>query len=134
MLFVFNGQGVQYVRMCNHCHPMPKARKSVCCQEIDKIKDLLVGDPVSQSNTLHMEFPNACLSRVVLLIASYDHRHHYGTDDIPADENRLTLYAVNYEFLYSMIFTECSDFWHTDNYLSGDTWAYTDVLCFLPVQ
>ena len=94
---------------------MPTARESVCCQEIDKIKDLLVGGLVPQCITLHMEFPNACLSRVVLLIASHGHRHHYGTDDIPADENRLTLYAFNCEFLYSIIFIECSDFWHIDN-------------------
>ena len=65
---------------------LPPARESVCCQEIDKIKDLLVGDPVPLCITLHMEFPNACLSRVVLLIVSHSHRHHYGTDDILADE------------------------------------------------
>jgi len=93
---------------------MPTARESVCCQEIDNIKDLLVGDPVPQC-TLHMEFPNACQSRVVLLIASNGHQHYYGTDDILADKNRLTLYAIHCEFLCNIIFTECSDFWHADN-------------------
>jgi len=53
----------------------------------------LVGDPVPQC-TLHMQFPNACLSRIVLLIASHGHRHHYGSDDIPADENKLTLNTI----------------------------------------
>jgi len=73
---------------------MPTARESVCCQEIDKIKGRLVGDSVPQCITLHMEFPNAYLSRVVLLITSHGHRHHYGIDDILADENRLTLYVT----------------------------------------
>ncbi|XP_065899014.1 uncharacterized protein [Dysidea avara] len=71
-----------------HCQPMPTARESVCCQEIDEIKGLLVGDPVPVCITQHMDFANACLCRVVLLIASHGHRHHYGTSDIPAEENR----------------------------------------------
>jgi len=44
-----------------------------------------------------------CLSRVLLLITSHGHQHHYGTDDIPADENRLTLYAVNCELQNAQI-------------------------------
>jgi len=38
MLFVFDGLGVRAIT----------ARESVCCQEIDKIKDILVGDFVPE--------------------------------------------------------------------------------------
>jgi len=94
MLFVFNGPGVRTIT-ATQCQQLENRF------EIDRIKDLLVGDPIPQYIKLHMEFPNACLSRLVLLIASHGHRHHYGTDDMPPDENRVTLYAVNCEFLYN---------------------------------
>ena len=58
-----------------------------CCQEIGKIRDLLSYDLAPTCITLHTDFANACLCRVVLLIASHSHWQHYGTDDMPADKN-----------------------------------------------
>ena len=52
------------------------------------MKALLVGNPVPASITHHLAFTNACLDTVVLTIAYHGHRHHYGTSDIPANENR----------------------------------------------
>ena len=48
---------------------MPTARECVCCQEIDKIKALLVGDPIPACITHHPEFSSACLCRTVLAMA-----------------------------------------------------------------
>ena len=31
--------------LCGHCQPMDTAQESICCIEIDKISDLLVGAP-----------------------------------------------------------------------------------------
>ena len=73
---------------CNFCQPMPTARESICCQELGNIRDLLIGDPVPACITLHTDFNSACLCRAVLLIAYHGHRHHYGTSDVPTDENR----------------------------------------------
>ena len=67
---------------------MPTARESVRCQEIDKIKNLLIGGPIPVCTKQHSDFTNACLCRVVLLIASHSYRHHYGAGDIAAKENR----------------------------------------------
>ena len=67
---------------------MLTARESICYQEIGEVKDLLGYDPAPACITIHTDFANACLCRVVLLIASHSHWHHYGTDDMPADENR----------------------------------------------
>ena len=74
--------------MCGHCQPMPTARECVCCQEIDKIKVLLVGDPTPVCITQHPEFSSACLCRTVLTIAYHSHQHRYGTSSMPTDENR----------------------------------------------
>ena len=52
------------------------------------MKALFVGDPVTACVTQHPAFTSACLCTVVLTIAYHSHRHRYGTDDIPADENR----------------------------------------------
>ena len=46
-------------------------RNPFCCKEIDKIQSLLVGDPSPTCITTHPEFPNACLSRMVLTIAMH---------------------------------------------------------------
>ena len=67
---------------------MPTPRESVCCQKIDEMKALLVGDPVPACITQRPAFTKACLDTVVLTIAYHGHRHRYGTSDIPADENR----------------------------------------------
>ena len=67
---------------------MDTVRESICCQEIEKIKDLLVGERPLVCITDHPEFPNACLSRTVLTIAFHGYSHHYGSSDIPIDENR----------------------------------------------
>jgi len=72
---------------------MPTARESVCCQEIDNIRVLLVGDPVPACITLHADFNSACLCTAVLLIASHGHWHHYGTSDFPTDENRYNSFS-----------------------------------------
>ena len=74
--------------MCGYCKPMPMARESICCQEIEQIKALLVDDPAPACITLHGEFSSACLCRTVLTIAYHSHRHHYGNSSIPTDENR----------------------------------------------
>ena len=73
---------------CGHCQPMPTVKKCVCCQEIDKIKVLLVGDPVPACITQHLEFSSVFLCRTVLTIAGHGHQHRYGTSSIPTDENR----------------------------------------------
>ena len=67
---------------------MDTARESICCKDIDKIDSLLVGDPPPTCITMHPEFSNACLSRMVLTIAWHGYRHHYGTRAVPSDENR----------------------------------------------
>ena len=78
--------------MCGQCQPMLTAQESVCCQEVDKVRDLLVGDPARSIQpwfaSRFTDFAKACLCRVILSIASHCHRHHYGTDDMPANENR----------------------------------------------
>ena len=72
--------------IANQCQRQESA--CVCCQEIDKIKALLVGDPIPACITHHPEFSSACLCRTVLTIAGHGHRHRYGTSSIPTDENR----------------------------------------------
>ena len=63
---------------CGYCRPMDTARESICCKEIDKIQSLLVRDLSLTCITTHPEFPNACLSRMVLTIA----RHEYTTMEL----------------------------------------------------
>ena len=77
---------VRCLRGC--CQTMSISRESVCCQEIDKMKALFVGDPLPACVTQHPAFTSACLCTVVLTIAYHSHRHRYTTDDISADENR----------------------------------------------
>ena len=45
------------VVIANQC----QRQESVCCQEIDKIKALLVGDPIPACITHHPEFSSACV-------------------------------------------------------------------------
>ena len=73
--------------LCGHCWPIDTVQESVCCNEIDNINDLLVGDPLP-SCTAYPEFAKACLNRMVLNIAFHAYRHHYGISDVPSDENR----------------------------------------------
>ena len=63
---------------------MDTARESICCKEIDKIQNLLVGDPSLTCITTHPEFPNACLSRTVLTIVM---PHEYTTMEPCRDVN-----------------------------------------------
>ena len=58
---------------CGYCKPMPTARESICCQEIEQMKALLVDDPAPACITLHGEFSSACLCRTVLTIAYHSH-------------------------------------------------------------
>ena len=62
--------------------------ESVCCQEIDNSRVLLVGDPLPACITLHTDFNSAFLCTVILLIAYHGDRHHYETSDVPTYENR----------------------------------------------
>jgi len=43
------------VATCNFCHSMPTSCESICCQELDNIRDLLVGDPVPAYITRHTD-------------------------------------------------------------------------------
>ena len=52
---------------CDYC------QTTVCCQEIDEMKALLVGDLVAACITQHPTFTNACLDTVVLTIAYHGH-------------------------------------------------------------
>ena len=63
--------------LCGHCRPMDTAQESICYKEISKIQSLPVGDPSPTCITTHPEFPNTCLSRMVLTIAM----HEYTTTD-----------------------------------------------------
>jgi len=83
--------GLQFRCLCGHCQAMNTTRlqfKVDCCKEIEEIQNLLVGDPLPTCITVHPEFANTCLSRTVLTIAFHGYRHHYGTSDVPSDENR----------------------------------------------
>ena len=74
--------------LCGHCQAMGTVQESVCCKEIEKIQNLLVGEPPPVCITVHPEFGNACLSRTVLTIAFHGYQHHYGTSDVPSDDSR----------------------------------------------
>ena len=52
-----------YSCTCNFCHSMPTARDSISCQELDNIRNLLVGDPVPACITLHTDLNSVCLSQ-----------------------------------------------------------------------
>ena len=67
---------------------MDTLRESVCCQEIDKIKHLLVDEPPPTCIIDHPEFYNVCLNRTILTVALHGYSHHYGSSDVPPDENR----------------------------------------------
>ena len=47
--------------MCGQCQLMLTAQESVCCQEVEKVRDLLVGDPALVCITLHTDFAKAPL-------------------------------------------------------------------------
>jgi len=51
--------------LCGQCQPMLTAQESVCYQEVDKVRDILVGDPVASHFT---QTSPRFLNRVVLLI------------------------------------------------------------------
>ena len=38
--------------------------------------------------TEHPDFSNVCLCRAVLTVSIHSHTYHYGSSDIPMDENR----------------------------------------------
>jgi len=39
----------------NFCYSMLTARESICCQELDNIRDLLIGDPVPACTIMHTD-------------------------------------------------------------------------------
>ena len=67
---------------------MPTQRESIFCNEIDNIR----ADPTLHTYppciTEHRDFANVCLCRAVLTVSLHGHRFHYGTSDVPTDENR----------------------------------------------
>ena len=80
---------------CGHCMVMSTERESICCNEIEQLVQLLdaIVDGVETESRpeciiRHAGFREVCLSRVVLTVSLYSHRHRYGTSDIPTDENR----------------------------------------------
>ena len=62
---------------------MDTAWESICCEEIDKIQSLLVGDPSPTYITTYPEFPNTCLNRAL---------HGMDTDTIMTTEAGMCLY------------------------------------------
>ena len=68
---------------------MDAALESVCCQEINKINDLLFSDPLPDCITAHPEFVNGGLNRMVLNIGFHAYKHQYGISDVPSDESSI---------------------------------------------
>ena len=76
---------------CGCCKAMSTQRESVCCHNIEEMKSLIDGSHIEMRPsciTQHADFNNVCLCRAVLTLSLYGHRHHYGSADVPADENR----------------------------------------------
>lgn len=70
---------------------MSTQRESICCNEVDKIRELLEDSALDARPpciTEHTDFTNVCLCRAVLTVSLHSHRYHYGTSDVPTDENR----------------------------------------------
>ena len=70
---------------------MSTQQESICCKEVDKIKDLLTDPVLADAKPLciteHPDFASVCLSRAVLTVSMHRHVYHYGSSDIPKDEN-----------------------------------------------
>ena len=70
---------------------MPTQRESICCNEVDKTRELFE-DPTLHTCpsciTEHRDFANVCLCKAVLTVSLHGHRFNYGTSDVPTDENR----------------------------------------------
>ena len=88
---------------------MSTQRESICCKEVDKISSLLtdpvLADPRPPCITEHPNFANACLCKTVLTISMHRYIYHYGSSDIPEEENRynyICMLIVN--TLYFMFF------------------------------
>ena len=45
-------------------------------------------DPLPPCITQHPDFGSVCLCRTVLTVSLHSYRYHYGTSDVPTDENR----------------------------------------------
>lgn len=75
---------------CGHCVVTSTERESICCNEIEQFVELLDDEETTRPQCIvhHVGFRDVCLSRPVLTVALYSHRHRYGTSDIPTDENR----------------------------------------------
>ena len=79
---------------CGHCSVMNTEKESICCREVEQLTRLLGSESEHSSESLprcitrHTDFINVCLCRAVLTVALHSHRHRYGTDDVPEDENR----------------------------------------------
>jgi len=59
---------------CNFCRLMPTAWEPIRCQELDNIRDLLIGDHSQFVLRWHTDFNSACLCSVVLLITYHENR------------------------------------------------------------
>ena len=76
---------------------MSTERELICCNKIEQLIQLLdaVVDGVETETEsrpeciiCHAGFRDVYLSRVVLTVSLYSHRHQYGTSDILTNENR----------------------------------------------
>ena len=68
---------------------MATSRESLCCQEVEQMVALLDGDSPPSCIMQHVDFASVCLCRAVLTVSLYGYRYHYGTSDVPTDDNRL---------------------------------------------
>ena len=82
---------------------MNSEKESICCQEIAEMVQLLdEGNVPPECITEHQDFSNICLCRAVLTVALYNHRHWYGTGDIPTDANRYVIISNWYVHSYKL--------------------------------
>ena len=81
--------GKSFRCVCGNCQPMATSRESLCCQEVEQMVALLDGDSPPSCITQHPDFASVCLCRAVLTVSLHSYRYHYGTSDIPTDDNRL---------------------------------------------
>ena len=76
---------------CGCCKPMSTQRESICCHDIEETKSLIDDSHIEMRPsciTQHADFSNVCLCRAVLTVSLHGHRYHYGSADVPTDENR----------------------------------------------
>ena len=98
---------------------MSTQQESICCKEVDKIKDLLADPGLADAKppciTEHPHFANVCLCRTVLTISMHRHVYHYGSSDIPKDENGYNYTYILYVLLYYFLVAENFNTWPAVN-------------------